>query len=217
MPEFMPIARSPIVPAPPVARLGGWEVSAHQSTAPMRLLDLTPCAKLLLHRTSPSAQRELLPALGRAMRVQGGPLVVAAVPEQWLLLGPPGAAPSIQHWIDSIAEPTSTLIDYTHARVILRVAGEHSARLLSKLCVINFGSAAFPNRRAVRSLIAKVPCEIVRDDLNASPQPTDCKAPLSTILSYLLVVESQIGQYLFDSLMDAGSEYQIDVDGFSFN
>jgi heterotetrameric sarcosine oxidase gamma subunit len=61
-----------------------------------------------------------------------------------------------------------TLIDLTHARVLLRLAGANSAMLLSKICAINFAAAAFPNGRAVSRSVAEVPSEIVRDDLLAS-------------------------------------------------
>jgi heterotetrameric sarcosine oxidase gamma subunit len=216
MSEFSPIARSPIAPAVPMAILDGWEVSRRQSAAPMRLLDLTPCAKLLLRGTVTPALRELLPRFGKARRAAGGLLIIAAIPEQWLLIGPPGAASHIQSWISSNLDHSSlALTDMTHARVVLRIAGARSAMLLSKVCAINFGSAEFPNGDALRSSLAKVPCEIVRDDItivSAISSHSTASTP-----SYLIICERQIGEYIFETLIDAGSEYSIDVDGFSFD
>jgi heterotetrameric sarcosine oxidase gamma subunit len=143
-------------------------------------------------------------------------LIIAAVPGQWLLIGPPAASADLRSWINSnLDHARLSLTDMTHARVVLRIAGATSAMLLSKVCAINFGAAAFANGGAVRSSLAKVPCEIVRDDLTAaSAVPPDSTA---STLSYLIICERQIGQYIFETLIDAGSEYSIDVDGSSFD
>jgi sarcosine oxidase gamma subunit len=217
MSEFSPIARSPIVPAPPLDRFDGWEISRRQSSAALRVLDLTPCAKLLLRGCPTPTLRDLLPSFGHAMRVKGGLLAVATVPDQWLLIGLPDAAPPIQRWINSIELPQITLIAVTHARVLLRIAGESSARLLAKVCAINFALAAFPDGRAARTSLAGLPCEIVRDDFDDSLRRTAPEVASNATLSYLILCERQVGQYLFETLLDAGSEYHIEVDGFSFN
>ena len=46
MAETIPIARSPITQAPPVALADGWEVSARHSSAPLRLIDCTPMPEI---------------------------------------------------------------------------------------------------------------------------------------------------------------------------
>jgi hypothetical protein len=216
MPNFSPIARSPIATGMPITRLGDWEVSPPQTTSAMRLLDLTPCVKLLLRGSVPSPLRDLLPAFGYAKRPAQGQLIIGAIPGEWLLIGQPDAAAQIHQWAGPAGDPSTILIDYSHALVLLRLTGEHSARLLAKLCAINFSPAAFPHGRAVRSSAARVPCTIVRDDLAGSHDPS-ASTPSPLILSYLLMAERQAGQYLFDSLMDAGSEYHLAPDGFSFD
>jgi heterotetrameric sarcosine oxidase gamma subunit len=222
MPDFTPIARSPIAPAPPLAMLNGWEISQHKSSAALCLLDLTACAKLLVRGAANPALGELLPRFGYAGRVVAGPLLVASIPDQWLLIGAPGTLPAIHAWIASSLDLSPmTLTDLTHARVLLRLVGADSARLLAKVCAINFAAMAFPNGRAVRSSLAKVPCEIVRDDLALSGNSTSISggaAPRSaSALSYLIICERPVGQYIFDAIMDAGSEFKIDIDGFSFD
>jgi len=49
--------------------------------------------------------------------------------------------------------------------------------------------------------VAKQVTDVVRDDQNGER-------------SYLLHCERSSGQYLFDALVDAGVEYDIEVDGF---
>ncbi|MGO9059612.1 MAG: sarcosine oxidase subunit gamma family protein [Candidatus Binataceae bacterium] len=222
MSDFTPIARSPIAPAAPFALLNSWEVSHRQSSAALRLLDLTACAKLLLRGAAPPALRDLLPPFGHSRRAAAGPMIIASIPQQWLLIGAPGALPVIQAWIASTLDHSPlTFTDLTHARVLLRLAGAASAMLLAKVCAINFAPAAFPNGRAVRSSLAKVPCEIVRDDLLLSghtiPRSGVAASPCAETLSYLIICDRPVGQYIFDALMDAGSEFKIDIDGFSFD
>jgi heterotetrameric sarcosine oxidase gamma subunit len=214
MAEFSPIACSPIVQAVPLGLLGGWEVSRRQSSAALRLLDLTACAKILLRGAPNPASSEFLPQFGRAQRVAAGPLILAAIPDQWLLIGTPAAASAIRDWLRSNLNGSPVMLsDLTHARALLRLAGARSAMLLSKICGINLGAASFPCGRVVRSSLAKVTCEIARDDLPSTPGGSFAS---TTVLSYLIVCDRPAGAYLFDALLDAGREYRIDVDGFSF-
>jgi heterotetrameric sarcosine oxidase gamma subunit len=215
MAEFLPIARSPIAHGAPFRVLGGWEVSNRQSSAALRLMDLTACAKLLIRGNLNSALREALPQPGRIKRISGGPLIVAAIPEQWLMIAAPDGLSAIRNWINPILDGLSvTLTDLTHARVLLRLAGEQSAKLLSKVCALNLGAVVFPDGRTTRSSLAKVPCEIIRADIPTSPDIEQSTSP--SIPSYLIMCDRPVGEYIFDALIDAGSEYKIDIDGFSF-
>jgi heterotetrameric sarcosine oxidase gamma subunit len=216
MVEFSPIARGPIALGRPFEVLDGWEVSRRRTSAALRLLDLTACTKLLLRGSVNPTPRESLPPLGRARRAPGGPLLVAVVPDQWLLIGAPNTVSNIGQWINSIVDaPSVMLTDLTHARVLLRLVGVQSAHLLSKVCAINFAAAAFPCGNATRSSLARVPCEIIRDDL---PVALGCHRSTSpATVSYLIMCDRPAGQYIFDALVDAGSEFKIDIDGFSFD
>jgi len=221
MADLLPIARSPIPPAAPLGSIGGWEVSRGQTSAALRLLDLTPCAKLLLRGFATPALSTLLPQFGHARRLPAAPLVVAAIPNEWLLIGAPGAASVIRHRVISALDGLpAAFIDLTHALVMLRIAGAQSAGVLSKLCAINFGGAAFPHGCALRSSVAKVPCAIVRDDLPAPPGDAHAAggaSPGSAALAYLLICDRPVGQYIFDAILDAGSEYKIGIGGFAFD
>jgi heterotetrameric sarcosine oxidase gamma subunit len=95
----------------------------------------------------------------------------------------------------------TSVIDLTHGRALMRLSGADSHRLLAKLCSIDLADHMAPNGAAFRATIAKLVTDIIRDDIDSTP-------------SYLLHCETSSGQYLFDTLLDAGDEYGIDVDGF---
>jgi heterotetrameric sarcosine oxidase gamma subunit len=93
------------------------------------------------------------------------------------------------------------LIDLTHGRALMRLTGADSARLLAKLCSIDLSDHMAPNGAAFRATIAKLVTDVIRDDIESTR-------------SYLLHCETSSGQYLFDTLFDAGVEFGIEVDGW---
>ena len=198
-----PIARSSIVPAPPVAIVDGWEVSQRRSTAALTLSDHTPLAKVLVHAdpAGPYAGAAAV-GFGRAARVDGDLLEVGSGVAEWLLLGPVGSAGALMDRARSRASTDFvSVIDLTHGRAMMRLTGGDAAAVLSKLCGVDLADAVTPNFTAFRSWVAKVVTDVVRDDLDATP-------------SYLLHCERSSGQYLFDVLRDAGAEYGLDITGF---
>jgi hypothetical protein len=90
--ETLPIARSPITQALPVVMVAAWPVSAKPSSGPLRLIDCTPCQKTLFRgATSSAAARALDVSRGRVRRNESGALVAAVGPEEWIVIGAPGA------------------------------------------------------------------------------------------------------------------------------
>ena len=71
------------------------------------------------------------------------------------------------------------------------------------MCAIDLRPDVTPNGSAFRSSVAELVTDVVRDDL---PDGTR---------SYLLHCERSSGQHLFDSLVDAGAELKLEIDGFS--
>jgi heterotetrameric sarcosine oxidase gamma subunit len=214
MGETVPIARSPITPAPPVTVVAGWEISARHSSAPLRLVDCTACSKTLIRANARGATAHLLGVdQGRARSDDSGRLVANIVYEQWLVIGSPGL-PSPSHLAANADGGTElvTVVDLTHARALIRIVGTESAKVMSKLCAIDFGDRASPDNTALRTSMAGLVVEIVRNDLaNHSRSAADQAA---TLRSYLVSCERSAGQYLFDTLLDAGQEFGIDVEGF---
>lgn len=213
MAETSPIARSPITQAPPVLVVAGWSVSAKPSSSPLRLIDCTPCRKTLLRAsTSRALARSAHVSHGRAKRDNSGVLVAGVGPEEWIVISPPGGPlPSAIMQTSDGATP-STLIDLTHARALIRIVGADSARVISKLCGINFGDTTTPDDTALRTSVARLVAEVIRNDL-AEPSAAATE-PGRLARSYLIMCERSAGQYLFDALLDAGREFGIDVEGF---
>ena len=55
-----------------------------------------------------------------------------------------------------------------------------------------------PNGAVTSGSAAKVTCDLIRNDLDDTP-------------SYLILCDRSFGQYLFDTIIDAGDEFGISV------
>ena len=189
-----PVARSPIAAIPPVTVRDGWEVTARQSTADLTLTDCTPLAKVAVNARQPTLSDV---PFGRSAR-SGSTLVIGSGPGEWLLLGPPGTAQQLAG-----ASPAgATKVDLTHGRALVRLTGPRAATLLGRLTTIDLADDFTPDRTALRTQVAALATDIVRDDQDGQR-------------SYLLHVERSSGQYLFDTLLAAGADLGIDISGFT--
>ena len=201
-----PIARSPIAPAPPIVVSGGWEVSGRRATAVLTLLDCTPLAKFQARAPmGGQAAAEFGIPLGRAARGNDGILVAGSGPGEWMLIGPPDQGRVIAARLDQIAahapDELVTFVDQTHGRALIRLHGPSGVAVLAKVCGIDFSDAVTPDGAALRSSVAAVATDIIRDDQDG-------------VRSYLLHCERSSGQYLFDALLDAGVEFGMEIGGF---
>ena len=198
-----PVARSPIAPAPPVTVEHGWEVSARRSGADLRIMDCTPLAKVLVRAaTDGEVARTLGVPFGRAARDEHGTLVVGSSPGEWLLLAQPGASAAVAGRVEEVQdEGLVSVFEATHGRALMRITGARAADLLAKVCGVDFSEEITPDGAAFRSSVAKLVTDVVRDDRGGER-------------SYLLHCERSSGQYLFDALIDAGDEFDIEVEGF---
>ena len=203
MVETTPIARSPIAPLPPTTVEHGWEVSARRSAAELKITDCTPLAKILvLASTEGEVARSLGVPFGRATRDAHGTLVVGSGPGEWLLLATPGTSAAVTQRVEEVpGEGLISVFDATHGLALLRITGARAPDLLAKVCAIDFSEAVTPDGAAFRSSVAKLVTDIVRDDRDGE-------------ISYLLHCERSSGQYLFDVLIGAGDEFDIELDGF---
>jgi heterotetrameric sarcosine oxidase gamma subunit len=217
-----PVARSPIHQRAPSTVVAGWEVSTRRSVAQLRLADWTPMAKVLVRADGSSGTaRALGVGFRRAQRRADRVLVVGSGPDEWLLLGPPGAAARLVQ--DATADPAVdpagndaagagagglvSVVDVTHGRALVRITGVDSPRALAKVCAIDLRDRSTPDGTAFRSTAGKLTVDVVRDDVDVTG--SSVRVP-----SYLLHCERSTGQDLFDLLLDAGAEFGIDVDGF---
>jgi heterotetrameric sarcosine oxidase gamma subunit len=217
MVETVPIARSPITPAPPVTLVAGWEISAKHTSAPLRLIDCTPCQKILIRASTASTAAQMLGvSRGRASRDGSGRLVAGVGHEEWLLVAPPGLSISTHLTASTDGGPELvTIVDVTHARALIRIVGTDSAKVMSKLCGVDFSDKTSPDNTALRTSLAGLVVEIVRNDL--ANRSHDAAGPDVTSRSYLVLCERSAGQYLFNILLDAGEEFGMEIEGFGIS
>ena len=225
-----PVSRSPIAPVRPVRVEAGWEVSGSYSDAPLTITDCTALAKVHLRAPWNGAMAKALGVpFGRAGREGGGPdeasqdgasqdgasqdgawLVVGSGPGEWFVLAPPGAAAAAAGWLgtmaaDSAPEEFVSVVDLTHGRALMRITGPDAADLLARLCGADLHDDMAPDGAALRSAVAGVATDIIRDDIVYDG---------AGVPSYLLHCERSSGQYLFGALVSAGESLGIGVDGF---
>ena len=210
-----PVSRSPIAPAPPVRVEAGWEVSGGRSEAALTITDCTPLAKVHLRAPWNGAMAKALGVpFGRADRdgasPEGGWLVVGSGPGEWHVLAPPGTAAAVTDWLATVAADAAgdefvSMTDLTHGRALVRVTGPDAAGLLARLCGADLHDDMAPDGAALRSGVAGVATDIVRDDTMIDG---------AGVPSYLLHCERSSGQYLFGALVSAGESLGIGVDGF---
>ena len=196
MSDVLPLARSPIAPAPPVTVTDGWEVSARRSTAALTITDCTPLTKIQVRAPidGPAAAALGVP-FGRAARAASGTLVVGSGPGEWLLLAGPSAEPD-----PPPADPLASWVDLTHGRALIRLNGKSAPTVLAQVCGVDLSDTITPNGAAFRTSVAALATDVIRDDREAP--------------SYLLHCERSSGQYLFDALLRAGADLGIEIDGF---
>lgn len=202
-----PVARSPITPPPPVVVIEGWEVSGRRASAGLTLTDCTPLTKAGVRAPiGGRAAAELAVPFGRAGRDPGGTLVAGSGPGEWLLLAAAGQGPALIGRAEDLAarfpDELITATDLTHGRALMRLTGPTAADVLAKVCGIDTGNGITPDGAAFRSSVAALATDVIRDDV-------------SGVRSYLLHCERSSGAYLFGELLSAGSEFGIEIDGFT--
>ena len=184
-----PLARSPIEQADPIEMVRDWEISRRKTSAPVRLADLTPMTKIGVKAQEPPFDV----GYGKSVRI-GDWLVTGSGPGEWTLLGPVGET------MEVATTGFATVIDLTHGRALMRLTGHKAARALEKICSIDLSTPMCPNGAVFRAAVANVVTDVVRDDIGGIP-------------SYLLHCERSSGQFLFDTLLDAGTEFGIEIEG----
>ncbi len=201
-----PVARSPIIPPPPLLVIEGWEVSGRRAQAGLTLTDCTPLAKVLIRAPfDGQAAAELGVPLGRAAMDRSGTLIAGSGPGEWLLLAAPGLSPALAGRAVSLAGRCPgelvTATDVTHGRALIRLKGPQAAAVLGKVCGIDTADGITPDGAAFRTSVAAVATDVIRHDMDGA-------------LCYLLHCERSSGGYLFGELQAAGTEFGIEIDGF---
>ncbi|MCP3910003.1 MAG: hypothetical protein GY713_03515 [Actinomycetia bacterium] len=149
--------------------------------AALTLIDESASPKLVVRRF-PDGPDGPDVAFGRAAPV-GGALVVGIRPDEWWVLGDGN--------VDM--DPALTMVDLTHGRAQFRLTGPAATTALETVCSLDWSDPMMPNGAATSASVAKVICDVVRDDRDG-------------VASYLLLVDRSFAQYLFDALRDAAGQ-----------
>jgi heterotetrameric sarcosine oxidase gamma subunit len=200
--------------------------AAGRTTSPLTLTDLTSLTKITVRaspngpvraalgtpfgratRPPPSASRDIEQGESGISAVAGA-LVVGSGPGEWLVLAPPAddttadeLRAALTELVDG-ADEFASVVDLTHGRALVRLRGADCAALLAKVCAVDLADPVIPNGAAFRTSVARVVTDVVRDDV-------------AGVRSYLLHCERSSGQFLADCLLDAGTEFGIDVAAFN--
>jgi heterotetrameric sarcosine oxidase gamma subunit len=120
-----------------------------------------------------------------------------------MLFGSIGAAADIMvRTADVHVDERVTIVDITHGRALVRLTGHASRELIAQLCAIDLDDRVTPNGSCLRSSVASVVTDIVRDDRDGQP-------------SYLLHCERSSGAYLASQLTEVGDLHDLDIEGFT--
>ncbi|GAA4846562.1 sarcosine oxidase subunit gamma [Pseudonocardia benzenivorans] len=213
-----PVARTALAFPGPRRIVDGWELTVRHATGDLVLADLGPLAKLTVRGPAEGAVRAALgTGFGRTARhdegALAGALVVGAGPGEWLVLGPAGTGGELLAATRAVVADSgefASVVDVTHGRALVRLTGAAAPALLAKVCAIDLADRVVPDGSAFRSSVARVVTDVVRDDIRDELDDPAGDGTART-RSYLLHCERSSGQYLADALVDAGTEYGIEV------
>jgi sarcosine oxidase subunit alpha len=191
-------ARSAITPDSAVAAV---PATGGAPDSPVCIYDQSGLAKFGV-RAAPdgSVARALGTGFAGTTRAADGSLVVGSGPGEWLVLADPATASDVRARLESetgSAGEFASVVDLTHGRALIRLAGARCGDLLAKVCGIDFSDDLTPSGSALRTSVARLVTDIVRDDQDGVP-------------GYLLHCERSSGRYLFEALVDAGTEFGIE-------
>lgn len=115
-------------------------------------------------------------------------------PEEWLVVGPPGAADDLQVRLASaVRGEHATVVDVSAQRTAILVSGERARDLLAHGCSLDLHPRELGSGRCASTLLARAQVVLVARDADA-PQ-------------YWVFVRSTFAAYLADWLLDAAAEY----------
>ncbi len=181
------VADSPVFESPVVARY-------ERGSGPLTLRDVSGTNKLIVRADDDTHAAAQMDVPFGASRSDGESTICGIRPHEWIVLGTAAGAEAILESLDR--DGHVSVIDYTHSRALFELSGADSARVLEKVCGLDLCDDMTPHGAVFSASVAKVTCDLVRRDVNGE-------------LSYLIACDRSLGQYLFDALLDAGSEFDL--------
>ena len=135
---------------------------------------------------------------------EDGVLIAGARPTEWLLIGDREPVAALVAGLDRSGHVG--VVDHTHSRALLRLVGGDAAALLELVCNLDWSDRMTPNGAVVSASVAKVTCDIIRQDVPAAGGNGEGGG---AVRSYRLACDRSFAQYLFDVLLDVGAEFGI--------
>jgi len=172
----------------------GASTEPRRSGAALTLHDVSATTKIIVRAGPETVASHQMDTPFGTSRTEEGVLVVGQRPDEWIVLGPAAASRALVERLDRSGHVS--VIDHTHSRALFRLTGDEAASVLEKLCSLDWNDHMTPDGAAVSASVAKVTCDIVRDDLDGTR-------------SYLISCDRSYGQYLFDAILDARHEFGI--------
>ncbi len=166
--------------------------SASSSGAAVTITDLSHLCKLMV-KTTAGRPDGLSPAFGASITVDDA-AICGTRPGEWTLVGPESACwAAVSAAIDQTSDTAAHVIDITHGRVLLAVAGAAASSALEKVCSLDWSDEMMPDGAVTSASVAKVTCDVIRHD---GDEPT-----------YWISADRSFGRYLHDALIDAAAEF----------
>ncbi|MDW3221225.1 MAG: hypothetical protein R8F63_21670 [Acidimicrobiales bacterium] len=162
--------------------------------ADLTLTDLTATTKTTIRAADGTGAASALGLpFGSAARTENGDLVVHIRPDEWLILGSAATVDALD------LSGFVSRIDTTHSRLLFRLTGAEAARVMEKVCSLDFADHMTPDGACAGASVAKVTCDIVRDDVSFGDA--------AGTRSYLILADTSYRDYLRGALDDAMTEF----------
>ena len=165
--------------------------------AGLTLSDESLLSKFVIRAASGTTTRASLAQVFAGSRTSQDVLIAGTRPDEWMLLGPKQA---VDERLSAMPlDGHVSIVDWTHGRAMFRMSGADTGRTLEKVCGLDWSDNMMPNGAVTSGSVGGVTCDLIRNDLGAAR-------------SYLVLCDRSFGQYLFDTLVDAGDEFGISVE-----
>lgn len=151
---------------------------------------LDPMPKVSVRAAADAAATSTLALTFGSAEQRGDTLVARVRPDEWYLLG--DGAHRMADGLDLTG--FASTVDISHARHVIRVAGDRAADTLAKLCSADLSDPMTPNGAVCGNSVAGVTCDIIRDDQAGAR-------------SYLLLFDGSFVVYFLGALDDAAAEF----------
>lgn len=194
------------------AALAGFAIEAKARTrvadAGVVLAERAPTAQLALRgdasggelASALSGALELeLPVGARATASRNGETILALGPDEWLVVLPMEVASErVEALGAALAGTHHALVDVTHSRTVIGLAGEHARDVLMKATNVDVHPRAFAAGQCIQCHLAR--CHMLLHQLDDVP-------------SYHIYVHRSFADYAWRWLLDAAGEYGVAVRG----